>query len=293
MLPVLLDLKVIKIYTFGVFLVLSLFWGAFLLWRNVRLTQYKEEDIFDSMIVSLIGGMFVGRLVYVLLNWSSFGFDILKFILINGYPGFSFYGCIAGGMLFLGIYFSFKKIKFNEIIDYLVTPLFVALGISKIGAFFAGTEVGTKTKFPIALKYVGFDGFRHLTPLYEGILFFLGAFISYKIMFAIRRDKYKKGFLFQFFFWYLALVYFLFDPIKSYHVMVLNQSFNRMVSLIILLTFSFYFLYYFRSLFTSGLGSFINLLSKYGKGTYKSVHKGSGKQVKTGEGQDSETDIPA
>ena len=109
MLPVLLDLKFIKIYTFGVFLVLSLFWGAFLLWKNVRLTQYKEEEIFDSMIFSLIGGMFVGRLVYVLLNWSSFGFDILKFILINGYPGFSFYGCIAGGMLFLGTYFSFKK----------------------------------------------------------------------------------------------------------------------------------------------------------------------------------------
>ena len=31
MLPVLLDLKFVKIYTFGVFLVLAFFWGAFFL----------------------------------------------------------------------------------------------------------------------------------------------------------------------------------------------------------------------------------------------------------------------
>ena len=89
MLPVLLDLKFIKIYVFGVFLVLAFFWGSFILWKNIRLTSQKEDEIFDALFFSLSGGLFFSRLFYVILNFDKFGFDFLKFILINGYPGLS------------------------------------------------------------------------------------------------------------------------------------------------------------------------------------------------------------
>ncbi|PIZ68201.1 hypothetical protein COY13_01625, partial [Candidatus Roizmanbacteria bacterium CG_4_10_14_0_2_um_filter_36_35] len=62
MLPVLLDLKFIKIYTFGVFLMLGFLWASFVLWRNIRLTSHKEEEIFDGLFLSLLGGLFFGRL---------------------------------------------------------------------------------------------------------------------------------------------------------------------------------------------------------------------------------------
>ena len=113
MLPVLLDLKFIKIYTFGVFLVLGFFWSAFLLWRNIRLTSYKEEDVFDGLFFSLFGGLFIGRLIYVVLNFNDFGFDILKFILVNGYPGISLIGAILGGVFALFGFFGLKKIDFS------------------------------------------------------------------------------------------------------------------------------------------------------------------------------------
>ena len=96
MLPVLLDLKFIKIYTFGVFLVLAFFWGSFVLWKNIRLTAQKEDEIFDGLFISFAGGLFMSRLVYVILNFDKFGSSILKFILINGYPGLSLYGALIG-----------------------------------------------------------------------------------------------------------------------------------------------------------------------------------------------------
>src|SRR3990172_4726798 len=104
MLPVLLDLKYIKIYTFGVFLVLAFFWGSFVLWKNVRLTSQKEDGIFDALFLSVAGGLLFSRVVYVALNFEKFGFDILKFILINGYPGLSIYGALAGAFLTLYLY---------------------------------------------------------------------------------------------------------------------------------------------------------------------------------------------
>ena len=254
MLPVLLDLKFIKIYTFGVFLVLGFFWSAFLLWRNIRLTSYKEEDVFDGLFFSLFGGLFIGRLVYVVLNFNDFGFDILKFILINGYPGISLIGAILGGIFTLFGFFGLKKIDFSEIIDYFISPLFVALVFGKLGSFFSGADVGAKTTFFLKIRYASFEGLRHLTAFYEAVFFAAAAYISYKLLFEIRKERLKKGILLMFFFWFFSLTYFIFDNLKERTLYLQGFSFNWLASSLMLLTTSFYFIYHFRS----NIGNFIN-----------------------------------
>jgi len=115
MLPVLVDLKFIKIYTFGVFLVLAFFWGSFVLWKNIRLTPQKEEEIFDGLFLSLAGSLFFSRIIYVILNFEKFGFSILKFILINGYPGLSLYGALFGGFFTLFLYLLVKRLVLKRL----------------------------------------------------------------------------------------------------------------------------------------------------------------------------------
>ncbi|MEK7633735.1 MAG: prolipoprotein diacylglyceryl transferase family protein [Patescibacteria group bacterium] len=276
MLPVLLNLGFLKIYTFGVFLVLGFFWATFLLWKNIRLTSFKEEDVFDGLFLSLFGALFFGRLVYVVLNFKEFGFNILKFILINGYPGLSLYGAIFGGLLILFLFSNSRKINFNELVDYFITPLFVALAFGKIGAFFSGAEIGIKTNFLLKIKYVGFDGFRHLVGLYEGLVFIIGILIAYKILFEIRKERFYNGFLLKFFFWFFALTIFLFDKIKDNRLYFVGLSLDFLVSLIILLTTSLYFVYYFRN-------DILYFVKNYGQKIFKTVYSGTKKKV--GEGK--------
>jgi len=275
MLPVLLNLGFIKIYTFGVFLMLGFFWAIFLLWKNVRLTSFKEEDVFDGLFISLSGALFFGRLVYVILNFKDFGFNLLKFILVNGYPGISLYGLIFGGFLVLYLFTNTRKINFNELIDYFVTPLFVALIFGKFGAFFSGVEIGTKTNFLLKIKYVGFDGYRHLVGLYEGLILIIGALIAYKILFEIRKEKYYKGFLIKFFIWFLALTIFLFDKIKDNRLYFVGLSLDFLVSSIILLTTSFHFVYYFRS-------DVLSFIKNYGQKIFKTIHTRAKKKIGRG-----------
>lgn len=272
MLPVLLDLGFLKIYTFGVFLVLGFFWATFLLWKNIRLTSFKEEDVFDGLFLSLFGALFFGRLIYVILNFKDFGFNLLKFILINGYPGISLYGLVFGGLLVLYLFSNIRKINFNELIDYFVTPLFIALVFGKVGAFFSGVEIGTKTNFLLKIKYAGFDGLRHLVGMYEGLMFIIGVLIAYKILFEIRKERYYKGFLLKFFIWFLALTIFLFDKIKDNHLYFFGQSLDFLVSLIILLTTSFHFVYYFRS-------DILSFIKNYGQKIFKTVRSRTKKKV--------------
>lgn len=246
MLRILLDLKFIKIYTFGVFLVLAFFWGSYLLWKLIRLTSHKEEEIFDGVFLGLFGGIFFGRLLYVVLNFADFGFDFFKFILINGYPGLSLVGTLVGGLLTLKLYFLAKKIRFRQALDYFIPAIFVALGIGKLGAFISGTEVGAKTKFLLAVKYVGYDGLRHITPFWESLAFLLAAFITYKLIFEIRKEKYPSGFALYFLLWYFGLIYVLFDRLKQTRLFIESLNFNFVVALIMFLTGSIYFIYYFR-----------------------------------------------
>lgn len=289
MLPVLLDLKFVKIYTFGVFLVLAFFWSTFLLWRNVSLTSYKEEDVFDGVFFSLFGGLFIGRLVYVALHFDKFGFNFSKFILINGYPGLSLQGILIGGFITFLIFTLIKKMKFSEIIDYAIPPILIALGIGKVGSFFSGVEVGAKTKFPLALKYANFDGLRHLTSLYEAIFFFVAAYFAHRLLFAIRRNHFDKGLGFFFFGWVFSLVYFIMDPLKTGKAVVLNHSANWLVSLGLLLTFSAYLLYHLRTHLFEGTAKVTNLI-KHNAKTRSKIHHETQETANRGAGENSTAD---
>jgi len=264
MLPILLNLKFIKIYTFGVFLMLAFFWGSYLLWRLTHLTSHKEEDVFDALFFCIFGGLFFGRLIYVILNFKDFGFNILKFILINGYPGLAVYGLLAGGLITLSLYCYLKKIKFKEMIDYWVSPLFLSMAVVELGSFFSGVEIGAKTKFPIAVKYVGYDGMRYPTAFYESLFFFLGAYLSYKLILAIRKEKYPQGFAFNFFGLFTGFVYLVFDKFKVNRLYFKGINFNFYFSYLLVLTFSVFFIYHFKSLI-------IDRIKTYGQKTYKAT----------------------
>lgn len=223
-----------------------------MLWKNIQLTSFKEEEVFDCLFISLVAGLVVARFMYVVLHFDDFGFDILRFILINGYPGLSLFGGILGFFLSAYIYSVIQKIKFFDLMDYMVPPLILALAIGKVGSFFAGIEVGAVTDFVVSIKYANHDGMRHLTAFYESLVLFLGAFVSYRLMFQVRKgDVISKGFLLPYFVWHVSLVYVAFDMLRAEHTMVSGYSLFFVVPLAILLTTTVYFIYYFRNLLFS------------------------------------------
>jgi phosphatidylglycerol:prolipoprotein diacylglycerol transferase len=273
MLPVLLNLESLKIYTFGVFLLLAFFWGSFLLWKNFLLTSQKEEEVFDGLFIAIAGGLFFGRIIHVLLNFEDFGFSILKFILINGYPGISLYGFLIGAFVSLWTFFVIRKTDVKEAMDYVIPAVFLALGLGKLGSFLSGSEIGGRTDFILSLKYPGIEGARHLTSLYEGIIFLIACFLSYKLLFVIRRTKITKGSNFFFFWWIFSLTYLAFDYLKIDKTLIFGYGFNFILSAVLLLTFTLIFIYHFRSLVFENLELLKFNKQKNGKKNSKSIHK--------------------
>ncbi len=247
MLPIILDLGVFKIYTQGAFLVIAFFWSTFMLWKQIALTSFKEDEIFDGLFTALFGALLLGRIVYIIFNFDTFNMNLLKMILINGYPGIHALSAIVGFFIFLLIFTSLRNLSYAKFVDYIVAPLLLAFAIVKLGGFFSGSEIGTQTSFFLSLRYPQLDGARHLTALYESILYFLGTIISYRLVMSIRKEKFYNGFNLVFFAWFVALVTTAFDSLKSFRTQAAGISFDIVVSSMILLTLTGYLIYYFRS----------------------------------------------
>ncbi len=280
MLPVLLDLKFIKIYTFGIFLVLAFFWGAYLLWKNIRLTSFKEEDMFDGLFLAVTGGIVGARLTYVVFHLNNFGLDILKIVLINGYPGLSLFGGLIGALVTLFSYVLIKKIDIKQVIDYFMSPFLLVLGIGKLGSLFAGVDVGTKTRFFLSIHYVGYDGLRHIPALYESILYFIGAYFANRFLFQMRRGTYRPGFVFMASVGYFSLVTFVFDKLKVDHLYLLGASLNVLLSGSFGIVVFVYLVYYFRSDLKAFIGTISRSLFGYGTKTFSGFSQKGRKKSK-------------
>jgi len=274
MLPILMKLPGFTVYTFGLFLVLALFWSSFFLWKLVRMTSFKEDDIFDAILVSGTVALFGGRLVYVILHFSEFGFNPLKFILVNGYPGYSLYGALLGGGVAYCIYMFIKKIPIKKTLDYIIPPLFLGIAIGKLGAFFSGAEAGIQTKIFLSTRVIGFSGQRHLTSLYESCMFVCGAFISYRLLLLIRKEKIAEGLLGFFFLWFFSAIYLLTDPLKTEKIL-LNPylSFNSVISLCLLLTSTIVLVYYFRIKIVGTFSHIIKTFFSYATHSIKKIRQ--------------------
>lgn len=249
MLPIIFSLGGFTLYTFGIFLVLAFFWSTYLIWRLTQLTSYKEEDVFDSMFIALGAGLIVSRISYIATHFSEFGLDLARMILVNGYPGMSIHGFIIGFVAVLALASSRRKMKPLELIDYISPAILLALAIGTLGAFFAGSWLGGRTTFPLAVTYVGHEGLRHVTGLYASLAYAAATYLSYRIIFAIRRDTYKRGANLVFLGFATSLIMTATAPLTQQKPILAGYGLEAVISAFLLLTFLVLFLYYFRNLF--------------------------------------------
>lgn len=271
MLPILLNAPYLKIYTYGVFLVLSFLWGAFWYWKLVRLTAHREEDMFDIFFLVLSGGLIGSRIVYILVNFNDFGFDILRWILVNGYPGGSLIGFLLGGFGVLYWICTTRKLSFRMLSDYFASPLLLALCISKLGAFLSGSDVGTKTTFFLATRYIGHEGLRHITGLYEALIYLITFYIAYKIIRAVRRNTFPNGFSFLFLLYSISITYVLLDTIKENHLYLGGISFNLGLSVPVCIALSIWYLYYWRVAIHTHIINTLNVTKHHVHTTYNRI----------------------
>lgn len=170
MYPVLLTIGPLVISALGFFLSAAFLAAVFIVWRLAKVYDVKEDKILDVAMVTFGGGFIGARLYAVIFNWEVFG-SLEKIVLVQRYPGLSFWGGLIGGTLAFWLFTRAVKLQFWQIADFAAVGVLLGLVFGNIGCFLGGCGYGVVSDLPIALPVVGLIGKRLPISLIESAVF--------------------------------------------------------------------------------------------------------------------------
>ena len=143
MLPILLKLGPVTIYSYGVFLALGLFTGLYWFWKMGRDEHWEETWIFDTYFVATFVYLIVGRLAYVLLNPELY--SLSRAFSILAHPGISAVSGVISTLLVILFLSRRANIDFWKVIDSWAVVLTIVMVIASIGAILNGSMPGIES----------------------------------------------------------------------------------------------------------------------------------------------------
>ncbi len=213
--PVVFQLGVVTIYSFGFLLVLACVLGLFVSWKKIVEYHIDDREFFDSFLLVIFGGLVGARVVYLIEHSASFGMSPLKWIWFTQYTGLSMWGSLLGGVAIL-VFLCWQKRR-----DVFVWLDIAALGgglglvVGRIAALLNGTGLGKPSL--IGVLMVGAEGRVLPIQLFEAVgllLVFLWLWKlepKYKTIEWYRAGKStaKSGFLWFMFMALIGIVFFV------------------------------------------------------------------------------------
>ncbi|MBU3178906.1 prolipoprotein diacylglyceryl transferase [Clostridium estertheticum] len=194
--PILFEFSFVKIYGYGLMIMIGILSALCLLSCRSKKEQYNEDNVWDMAILTIICGVIGGKVMYIITDIK----EVLQnpSVLKNVGNGFVIYGAILGGIL--GIYIYSKKKAWNtlSVLDLLVPSLPLAQGFGRIGCFLAGCCYGKVTSLPIGVEFnnsLFAPANVHLIPtqIFSSIFDFMLALF---LLWYDRRER-KKGRVFS------------------------------------------------------------------------------------------------
>ena len=188
MLPILLKLGPITIYSYGVFLTLGLFAGLYWFWKMGRDEHWEETWIFDTYFVSVFLYLFVGRLVYVIFNPQMHNF--LQALSILSHPGMSVIGGLIATLLVVLFLSRKAEIDMWKVMDSWSVVISIVLVIVSVVAILNGSMPGIQSSM------FGYIHPGDNVPRLSGDLWtFVWSLISFGVVSRVRKN-------FRFYSWY-------------------------------------------------------------------------------------------
>jgi phosphatidylglycerol:prolipoprotein diacylglycerol transferase len=204
MFPVFFSQPPFTFFTLGFLMLFAFLSVGFVLWRKGKEEHYEEEKVMDVYFLSAILGLVVSRVAYIVLHWSKFGLQPMKWIDIFSAPGMlPLFGLIAV-VWFLFRRSAREKWDAFEVLDFAALSVSFGMAILWLGAFLDGFGFGNPTNLPWGMSFPGVFDKRHPTQLYAFglylLLFLYLGWVEYRYRtfswYRDRKDSAQTGFLF-------------------------------------------------------------------------------------------------
>ncbi len=182
--PVLLELGPLSIRYYGLAYAIGFIMSYFLLKKFVRSDEknpLQPNDIDDLLLYIMLGVILGSRIIYIIIyNFSGFiSNPLMIFQVWQG--GMSFHGGLIGVAVAVMLFirrFNLKskehkghkkRLRLYDVTDLLAIPAAFSLAIGRLANFTNHELYGRVTDVPWAVKFMGVEGYRHPSQIYEAI----------------------------------------------------------------------------------------------------------------------------
>ncbi len=213
MYPIMFHLGNFPIYSYGVMLAVAILTSIIYAMRRAPRYQISPDAVVEVSALCIIGGIIGARLLYVLINWEYYRENLTHIFLVRE-GGLTFYGGVAGALLFAIPYIHHKKYSLPAFFDLFSPPIASGYAIARVGCFLNGCCYGRVcpfSSFPLAVKFPHLSGFRYPTQLYS-------AAYSLAILFILLHLENNKSFtgeLFLDYLWLYGIARFLIEYLRD------------------------------------------------------------------------------
>lgn len=178
MVPVLVQLGPLALYSFGAMLALAFLAAGYVTGNGLEARGLDRGHASSIVWWGAIGGIVGSRILAIVNDWDQFIASPLSSVLTGS--GFVWYGGLVGGFLSVSAYIRFAGLPWLLVVDAIAPGLALGQAIGRIGCQLAGDgDWGTVSTLPWAMAYpraiYGWTeaaGVRvHPAPVYESLLY--------------------------------------------------------------------------------------------------------------------------
>jgi len=158
----------LRIYGYGLMLVLGFLSGIWLARRRARRAGQNPDDVTHCGLLALVGGIVGSRAAYIIQHWQDFAHapDKLAAMLNITSGGLIYYGGVVLAIALVLAYLLAKRLPVRRFLDILAVSMMVGLAFGRAGCLLNGCCYGSPCRHDWAI------GMRF--PMFSRPLFKLG-----------------------------------------------------------------------------------------------------------------------
>jgi len=230
-----------EIYWYAILIVAAIMIAIIWCKRKDGRFEIKFDDILDLIIFLIPISIISARLYYIIFEMDYFFSNPLEiFNLRNG--GLAIYGGIIGGAITIFIFCKIRKIKFLDLLDYIVPVLALGQAIGRIGNYINVEAYGIETTLPLKMEIIenGITKYVHPTFLYEAI-------VTFALFIILSQLSKKRKFSGEITYLYIIIYSFariFIESLRTDSLMLQNYRISQILSIVLFITFSIILSFY-------------------------------------------------
>jgi phosphatidylglycerol:prolipoprotein diacylglycerol transferase len=232
--PIIFSIGHLHIRWYGLIVMIAILVGVWLVAHEAARKGFKKDDIYESALWIIIGGLLGARLFHVLDHWQEFvATPTRMFYIWEG--GLAIWGGVAGGLIVAAILAWRKGWRFPRLLDAAAPGLVLAQALGRVACVITGDAMGKPTNGPFGFAYTSPNAlvpklgvYYTPMPVYE----IVANLAIFALLWNLRKKNWSDGLLFLTYLILYSVERFFLAFTSSYQIMAFGLTQSQIMALI-------------------------------------------------------------